>query len=234
MSPRLETSDQPSKSLSRDVSTADFLVASQLGKDPLPTTANWRIQAPHQFQVTKPTAVLQGWKAIAVFLERGVRTVQRWERTLGLPVHRMGASQGPVIAFRDELDSWLKACSRREHSSNIHQYASNLPCSISTAFDVLYSGNPGAKKLAPARRRGRENRENSKTRLPELVVASQLSKCPELKKRNGKCEICHSPLRLVDAVLSASSLALYCKVVLSLCPICDVELTGVQKLEKCS
>jgi len=31
-------------------------------------------------------AVLDSWKEIAVFLRRGVRTVQRWEKTEGLPV----------------------------------------------------------------------------------------------------------------------------------------------------
>jgi hypothetical protein len=61
---------------------------------------------------------LQSWKEIASELNRGVRTVQRWERKLGLPVRRMGSgSRCPVFAFKDELDSWLRsntgACSGR-------------------------------------------------------------------------------------------------------------------------
>ena len=32
---------------------------------------------------------LNGWKEIAAFLGKGVRTVQRWEREQGLPVHRL-------------------------------------------------------------------------------------------------------------------------------------------------
>jgi len=31
---------------------------------------------------------LDSWKEIAAFLNRGVRTVQRWEASEGLPVHR--------------------------------------------------------------------------------------------------------------------------------------------------
>src|SRR4051812_33630088 len=31
---------------------------------------------------------LQSWKEIAAYLKRGVRTVQRWERSHGLPVRR--------------------------------------------------------------------------------------------------------------------------------------------------
>ena len=35
---------------------------------------------------------LNGWKEIAVFLGKGVRTVQRWERDHGLPIHRQGTT----------------------------------------------------------------------------------------------------------------------------------------------
>lgn len=52
---------------------------------------------------------LNSWKEVAVYLGRGVRTVQRWEAELQLPVHRMGTSErGPVFAFRGELDHWLR------------------------------------------------------------------------------------------------------------------------------
>jgi hypothetical protein len=54
-------------------------------------------------------ATLQTWKEIATELNCGVRTVQRWERTLGLPVRRLGkGSRGRVIAFKDELHCWLR------------------------------------------------------------------------------------------------------------------------------
>jgi hypothetical protein len=52
---------------------------------------------------------LQSWKEIASELNRGVRTVQRWERKLGLPVRRVGKGpRGPVLAFKDELQRWLR------------------------------------------------------------------------------------------------------------------------------
>lgn len=52
---------------------------------------------------------LNSWKEIASYLGRGVRTVQRWESELQLPVHRMGSSdRSPVFAFRAELDGWLR------------------------------------------------------------------------------------------------------------------------------
>jgi hypothetical protein len=33
---------------------------------------------------------LNGWKEIAAYLGRSVRTVQRWEKDFGLPVRRFG------------------------------------------------------------------------------------------------------------------------------------------------
>ena len=52
-------------------------------------------------------AILSGWKEIAKYLGRGVRTVQRWEG-LGLPVHRPhGSPRSAVSAVTGELDDWL-------------------------------------------------------------------------------------------------------------------------------
>lgn len=52
--------------------------------------------------------VLNSWKEVASYLGRGVRTVQRWEQELSLPVRRpRGKSRSAVIAFKTELDVWL-------------------------------------------------------------------------------------------------------------------------------
>jgi len=53
---------------------------------------------------------LDGWKEIAVYVGRSVRTVQRWERERGLPVHRFGTGKGgTVFAYPEELDAWHAA-----------------------------------------------------------------------------------------------------------------------------
>lgn len=53
--------------------------------------------------------VLSGWKEIAHYLNRGVRTVQRWEQ-FGLPVHRPhGERRSAVTALPEELDAWVAA-----------------------------------------------------------------------------------------------------------------------------
>lgn len=59
--------------------------------------------------VNGPNGVLNSWKEIAVYLDRGVRTVQRWEADLNLPVHRpRGRGRSAVLAIRSELDQWVK------------------------------------------------------------------------------------------------------------------------------
>ena len=53
---------------------------------------------------------LDSWKEIAAYLGRGVRTVQRWEREEGLPVHRLAhAERGSVFADPAELTNWWRS-----------------------------------------------------------------------------------------------------------------------------
>jgi hypothetical protein len=50
---------------------------------------------------------LSSWKEIATYLGREVRTVIRWEKERGLPIHRVPGGQGrSVFAYTDELDRW--------------------------------------------------------------------------------------------------------------------------------
>lgn len=51
---------------------------------------------------------LTSWKEIAAHLGRDVRTVLRWEKDRGLPIHRVGDTGRIVFAFVDELDAWSR------------------------------------------------------------------------------------------------------------------------------
>ena len=54
-------------------------------------------------------AVLTSWKEIAEYMGKGVRSLQRWEREMGFPVHRPCVKQrGVVLAYPSELDAWGK------------------------------------------------------------------------------------------------------------------------------
>jgi hypothetical protein len=59
---------------------------------------------------------LDSWKEIAAYLNRNVRTVQRWEKIEGLPIHRHVHERGSsVSACKREIDRWQK---RRLHVSD--------------------------------------------------------------------------------------------------------------------
>ncbi len=56
--------------------------------------------------------ILNGWKEIANYLGRGVRTVQRWEG-FGLPVRRpVGGLRSSVITTTEDIDRWIRAFRR--------------------------------------------------------------------------------------------------------------------------
>jgi tetratricopeptide (TPR) repeat protein len=56
-----------------------------------------------------PRRRLGSWKEIATFFGRDERTVRRWEKLRGMPVHRLpGGEKGGVFAFTDALSEWQK------------------------------------------------------------------------------------------------------------------------------
>src|SRR5215207_7987597 len=56
-----------------------------------------------------PDDRLDSWKEIAAFIKRDVKTVQRWEKREGMPVHRhVHDKLGSVYAFRADLDAWSR------------------------------------------------------------------------------------------------------------------------------
>ena len=51
--------------------------------------------------------LLGSWKEIASYLGVDKRTCYRWEKKLGLPIHRFeGTQRSRVFAHKDELDRW--------------------------------------------------------------------------------------------------------------------------------
>src|SRR5258708_29730614 len=60
---------------------------------------------------------LESWGEIAAYLRREIRTVQRWERSQGLPVRRLQIGKlGSVYPYRSELDKWYRE--RQPHPEN--------------------------------------------------------------------------------------------------------------------
>jgi len=52
---------------------------------------------------------LNSWKEVAQYVGRSERTIQRWEREFGFPVHRpAGRLRSSVIAIAGEIDEWIR------------------------------------------------------------------------------------------------------------------------------
>ncbi|MCU1310643.1 MAG: hypothetical protein JWO20_1768 [Candidatus Angelobacter sp.] len=108
--------------------------------------------------------LLTSWKDVAAYLGKTTRTAQRWERDLGLPIHRpVNKPAGVILADTDEIDAWISA--RRVHSST-----ATTPVVLSdiSSPESLRSAQP----IAPAYARVLESiaRRDSCSETLELLV----------------------------------------------------------------
>jgi hypothetical protein len=72
--------------------------------------------------------ILNSWKEIAAYLGRGVRTAQRWERELHLPVRRIGkGKRSPVYSTAAELNFWMSTVDSARSPRLQPQRGSSLP-----------------------------------------------------------------------------------------------------------
>jgi hypothetical protein len=94
----------------RSIRLQDLRVKKDGGEQSM-LVPNFRNHAQQQVltRVEYPPAILSDWKTIASYLGKGVRTVQRWERDLALPVRRNRIdTKGILIAFVAEIDDWVR------------------------------------------------------------------------------------------------------------------------------
>ncbi len=79
---------------------------------------------------------LDSWKEIAGFFGRDERTVRRWEKERGLPVHRVpGVGRSMVFAYTDELKEWLKGREAELLAGDAEALPAGSPESGITAVD---------------------------------------------------------------------------------------------------
>ena len=110
--------------------------------------------------------ILNSWKEIAGYLNRGVRTVQRWEAELGMPVRRpRGKGRSAVIAMRSELDRWIKSCPTETDED------SRTQCVALTQLPMLQSLRASTLELHRLRDQVNHSREQLFAVLSELAVS---------------------------------------------------------------
>jgi len=116
------------------------------------------------FAADSGSEILNSWKEVAQYLGRGVRTVQRWEHDLGLPVRRpRGKSRSAVIAFREELDSWLIDCPHITNHNDGNETSVTLRSSEALRVAEIIVESQGLRSKA------RELREEMSVALHTLV-----------------------------------------------------------------
>jgi TolB-like protein/tetratricopeptide (TPR) repeat protein len=91
-----------------------------------------------------PEAHLDSWKEIATYLKRDVKTVQRWEKREGMPIHRhVHDKGGSVYAFSSELDAWLQSRSLRLEEE---EEEPRLETPVDAEGDRGPRGTPGTRR----------------------------------------------------------------------------------------
>ena len=166
--------------------------------------------------------VLQGWKEIASELDRGVRTVQRWERTLGLPVHRLGkGSTCPVFAFKDELHRWLHNKANDDDVSN-GNVTTPLPAAARETPALDKRKTPQSAVLA---------RELPTAKRPTLKSESEIIKSLNAffaldnpRHRSGTCGHCLSPAQFLVGHFWLYGTDKTWQVSVPFCPNCDSDV----------
>jgi Tol biopolymer transport system component len=101
---------------------------------------------------------LESWKEIAAYLKRDVRTVIRWEKSEGLPVHRhLHQARSSVYAYPSEISAWSAARRpRREPVAAWRRVASSLAfaavlmLSLLLVADAPFSATAAAALQSPA------------------------------------------------------------------------------------
>jgi len=82
------------------------------------TEGSVKSTAPPRTQDASPPDHLDSWKAIASYLNRTVRTVQRWEKRERLPIRRHRHQKGSSVhSSKHEIDEWRKNRSIAAHYS---------------------------------------------------------------------------------------------------------------------
>jgi hypothetical protein len=94
-----------------------------------------RLSPRHALPKASPSNVLNSWKEIAGYLGRGVRTVQRWEAAMQLPVHRpKGKHRSAVLALREELDMWVRRTPRLDSNDTCNALF-KIACHLQTLVE---------------------------------------------------------------------------------------------------
>lgn len=101
-------------------------------------------------EASRESRRLDSWKEIAAFFGRDERTVKRWEKEKGLPVHRLPENTGArVFAFTDELTRWMKGPSPTGPKPVLEQRLAPAQPAASNPHDALVPASARPSRVSP-------------------------------------------------------------------------------------
>ena len=126
---------------------------------------------PSTGELVRPSPdILNSWKEIARYLDRGIRTVQRWEGELGLPVRRPhGRGRSAVFAVKSEIDAWLLSRPREIDTKTVMVDGRIMTEVCLTSLRSLHSLHVDARRLRADVHASRMELGESITRLVQTL-----------------------------------------------------------------
>lgn len=135
--------------------------------------------------------ILNGWKEISSHIERSIRTAQRWEAQMGMPVHRPAANdKAVVVAFSDELEHWLRRSPAEKQQtpgeqslarlfadvSNLVADAAELASRVCMLQEQMRPMLPRSHRCSPARRRLPRRAPGSLLQFPAPATGAEIAR----------------------------------------------------------
>lgn len=115
---------------------------------------------------------LESWKVIASWLHCDERTAKRWEKTRGLPIHRMpGELRSGVFARVSELEKWQGSWKHPERLNADSEVAPLMPSSPQNVLGEFASSSNGAAQLPGSKAFLQNQREHVWLLWVAIVVA---------------------------------------------------------------
>jgi hypothetical protein len=174
---------------------------------------------------TTSREVLHSWKEIAAELDRGVRTVQRWERTLRLPVRRLGdGPRSPVFAFKDELRFWLRTRGGNGTNGN-----SSLSDPQASGVTPSAGSHGSSQKVKTSSLRHIREKAEAKSRIIQSI-RDFFDDAQSTRQKQQECVHCGSLMRFLDRDFWLYGTGMKWKIPVQYCPACDSELLGSLQL----
>jgi len=89
--------------------------------------------------MVKDKEILDSWKAISNYLDRDIKTCARWEKNLGLPVHRIDtdSSRSKVFAYKLEIDQWWEERANNKGVNRIPSQAKKKAIILLTSLAAI-------------------------------------------------------------------------------------------------